>query len=710
MSPRYRLPAGRYWFCIFLDIVYWTFLNFLLFVIPLFLHLISYFSSHNSYFLTPNSTFQPSHELSILSLKYSMSSKNHTHHNIQFQKDSNQVAAVSWKQWWCQPLVQLFLFIFSAICISFLLYGSGLPNDFVYDDELFSNRQDLRSPEIFLSVWAQPYIPGNVNIATWRPITILSFAINYIFFGPTAFSFRITSIILHALVAVLVGFVAYELYKSKIFAVSATFCFLIFPIHAEAVNWNKARDELLCALFVLVGMLALLRLQRVPYTRQALIAHCAAISVSFLLALLSKETAVAFIPIFIALFFVGRIRRSWGNFVCFCAALGVFGVYGVGRYAVLGEQIMGISNDWTFNPLMLPHSVSTRVWTAFAIFATYVQQTVVPFKLSPTYGYNYFPVVEDLSSSVAALFGVFVLVAILCGFIWKRIRTHTVYIGMVLFSVCIFFYTHLLQVTADIFAERWAYLPSVGIAIGLGWLLQALYQRWRIVTGVLVSLLFVYYVALIIPYNMIWHDDETLGAAMVKIAPGSIRSHVFVSTVALNHGNYELANQSAQYVTRTVPEYDSGWDILARIKYATADYKGAQRALEKALAINPRYGPARINYARMSYQLEEYELAVQAFETFFSQGQKPYGETEVSMYMLSLIKLGNFAQAIDVLEQYFPEGRNYPKTQFALSLAYFKMGNLEEVQKLLQSSHQSEQKVLEVLAAFSVATGSSRTK
>lgn len=122
--------------------------------------------------------------------------------------------------------------------------------------------------------------------AYYRPLVLLSFALDRALWGGAAWGCHLTNLLAHAAVAWGVGTLAAALGASAGAALAAALLFAAHPVQTEAVTYVSGRTDVLCALFVVAGLLAWRRAQR------ATDGWAVASAAAFLAALLCKEAAV----------------------------------------------------------------------------------------------------------------------------------------------------------------------------------------------------------------------------------------------------------------------------------------------------------------------------------------------------------------------------------------------------------------------------------
>ncbi len=151
------------------------------------------------------------------------------------------------------------IFLISLTVICFLVFGNSLKNKYNLDDELYTNGNPISKagfkslPKILTDF---TFKNPNGDSYQYRPITMISFAMEAQFFGQKPFVSHLISLLLYTGIVILL----FDLLKKMlptynlwfIFAVAALFA--VHPIHTEVVNNIKCRDELLALFFALLSI------------------------------------------------------------------------------------------------------------------------------------------------------------------------------------------------------------------------------------------------------------------------------------------------------------------------------------------------------------------------------------------------------------------------------------------------------------------------
>ncbi len=153
-------------------------------------------------------------------------------------------------------------YYFILLAIVLLVFGNTLFNGYNLDDNLVTQKQVLTSKGLSSidKIFSQYYYSNNVDLGFgYRPIVLLSFAIEHQFLGESAKTSHFVNLILYA-IAVLLLFkllLAYTGEKGILLAFLASILFAVHPIHAEVVASIKNRDEILAFVFLVLSALAI---------------------------------------------------------------------------------------------------------------------------------------------------------------------------------------------------------------------------------------------------------------------------------------------------------------------------------------------------------------------------------------------------------------------------------------------------------------------
>ncbi|MBI1849013.1 MAG: DUF1736 domain-containing protein [Planctomycetes bacterium] len=434
--------------------------------------------------------------------------------------------------------------VFTAVAC----YANAIGNGFALDDSfIFNNPVGLRLGNLF-QLFATPYHFQSVS-GLYRPVTLASFAIDHSLFGDGAAGFHATNVLLHAMTSLLVWRLARRFLPDAA-ALGAALLFAMHPIHTEAVTYVSGRADVLATLF---GVAALL-VRPIPS------------AIFFLLAILSKEGAIAILPAMLLLRWLEReerpsMRRLAVGVLPHVLALIVFFV---ARAAVLGSPIgLDASAIPTLDNATAAAPAAGRIATAFGVFARWAFLLVFPLQLSADYSASQIPVVgfgDALALAGLALVVVGVIAA------WgARRRASAVTFGVALLLLAWLPVSNVVLPIGTLMAERLLYLPSVGFCIAVATLFV---RHPRVAQALGVVALLLLGVRTIVR-NADWKDDLTIYTAASRTTPRAARSHAMLA-----YSSLDLAKHTTDATLRS--------EHLAR----------GEREARAAIRLHPEYGRA----------------------------------------------------------------------------------------------------------------------
>jgi hypothetical protein len=369
-------------------------------------------------------------------------------------------------------------------CACFL---NGLPNGFVYDDasqvaENAAIRSVTNVREIWLGGWSNTYSGEEARMhpdpdLLYRPLTAFTLALNRSLHGLWAPGFRAVNIGLHGLACFLVWEFLRRLFGDRTLATWGALLFAVHPLHVEAVTYIVGRAEVLATVLTLLGLLVL-----VPENRPSDAGRALRAMPLFFLALLSKETAVSYIPVALIVLHASRQRtpqrgaRWWGmHTVCLLIPLLIYLPL---RLWVLGGHLTRPPAQ-LLNPLVNAEGAA-RLLMPFEVLGHYVRLLLFPVHLSADYGYEVFdPRAGVNGMTLLGLAAAVGLVVALAGYLrasghWRRLA-----VCAALFTASYALFSNTVLLIGVSVAERLMYWPSVAACALLAGLALALGQRLR---------------------------------------------------------------------------------------------------------------------------------------------------------------------------------------------------------------------------------------
>ncbi len=479
------------------------------------------------------------------------------------------------------------LLITALVACATLPYLNILFNGFVYDDDA----QVIQNPyvrsfrylkEIFTTnVWS---FSGVTVSNYYRPMMTLGYLVCYRVFGMKAYGFHLVSLLLHVLIVCFVFALTERLTGNRVCAFVAGAFFALHPIHTESVAWIAAVTDLELTFFYLLTFGIFLAVARPGGRRSEPL--LAAMGVSFLLALLSKEQAMT-LPVLATVYeHFYREDRSETSTLQKLARYGALWLVGV-AYVLFRIHFLGALAPEEKFLQVTPQQI---VLTAIALVGQYVGKLLWPVRLCAFYVFHPSKNLLDLR----VLAGLLALLALAALFLvcWRsrerNVRSASFGIAWFLATLAPVLNAHWLG--ANVFTERYLYLPSVGVAwlVGLGvsrlWSRTAVRpaeRRALVLAGLAVGGLFA---ARIVLRNRDWNNDKVLYARTLDLSPDAYQVLNSLGIIYWEEGDLDKAEGAWRRVLAADPNEPGAlinMGLLASQRHQYAEAKGFfQRAIE----------------------------------------------------------------------------------------------------------------------------------
>lgn len=485
-------------------------------------------------------------------------------------------------------IVWLCLVLAALVAVTFL---PCLNNGFVtYDDPDYVTKNVRVQSGISLSGIQWALTTGSVS-SNWHPLTLLSHMLDCEWFGLQPFGHHLTSYILHILNSVLL-FVMLQRMTGFVwcsFAVAAWFG--LHPAHVESVAWVAERKDVLSGLFWMLTLLAYAEFARTPTGGSRRRTYYLFSLGSFFLGLLAKPMLVT-LPFVLLLLDYWPLRRlSLENVRRLVAEKVPFFVLTL--VSTIVTYI--VQKHGGAMALVEPVPLSDRLTNALVAYGRYVQKLLWPTDLAVFYPFrNAWPM---FSIALAALFVMGVSAITLL-----HARKHRFLpVGWFWFLGTLVPVIGLVQVGAQSMADRYTYLPSIGLFVVVAWGVNELAQRMRYPSWATGTIGFATVAACIVATRTqitFWKDGETLFRRAVAVSGDHYLPHLSLGIALLGKGRFSEALVSLQQSRVLRPAEFLVHNNLGAAFLAEGRLNEATVAFQKALSSKPDSSMAMINLAQ----------------------------------------------------------------------------------------------------------------
>lgn len=417
--------------------------------------------------------------------------------------------------------------------IGFLLYTNTIKHDYVLDDvgAITGNEFVLKGlkgiPEIIKN---QMWHFDNVNLGYYRPLSLITFAIENQFFPNNPHISHLGNVLLYALTGFFVCLLLMDVFRNlhPAFAFIVSLLFIAHPIHTEVVANIKSRDEILAFLNLTIALFLLIQTWTTPKTNTKFLILS---MIFFYLALLSKETAMSGLLIAPLILFFTHNFSIKEVVLKVIPLLIVVLLFQAQKYSMIGTLSGEIPKDIVNYPYA---DAGMKISSTFLIFLYCIRLIIFPYPLSYDYSYNEIPAVGF--NSITVILG-FVFACLLAYIGLKGIKNKSITsFGILFFCITLAPTLAFVSLRGGILAERFLYAPSLGFCIIIVWLIGFKLQESKFSltelkahTAILsvLTLVFLLYSIKTIARNTVWMNNFTLFSTDVKTSSNScqVRRH-----------------------------------------------------------------------------------------------------------------------------------------------------------------------------------------
>lgn len=553
------------------------------------------------------------------------------------------------------------------------VFGQTVHHAFVnYDDQVYVYDNPTVTQGLSWSgaIWAFTHSLCN----NWHPLTVLSYMLDCRLYGLHAGGYHLTNVLLHAANAIILFLLLRNLTGALWRSAFVAAVFAIHPLRVESVAWVAERKDVLSGLFFLLTLWAYSQYGK-PSRNQS--AHSRAwygLALGFFaLGLMSKPmlVTVPFILLLLDYWPLNRIPNGetqavdWRLIVREKIPFLVLAVADCG--ATIWAQKEAIQTGASYG-------LSTRLANAVVSYADYLFQMVYPMKLAVLYTHpgNQLPawkiglaLLVLIVISWVALAGRRKQLYLLMGWLW--------YLGMLVPVI------GLMQVGAQAQADRYTYLPQIGLYLMLAWGAVDSCGSWKYRRVALGSAAVVILAGLLLLARFqtsYWKDSLTLWTHDLACTPENSLALNALGLALFNQGKLDEAVQHYQRALQFEPENVECQNNLGAALFSQGKLDEAIQHYEQALQVNPNYAQAHYNLGLVLAARGNLPGAIQHFESAI-QLDPDYAEAQDDLGA-SLAAQGKLTEAIQHYESAIQLNPGDAKAHNNWGIALARQGNSAE--------------------------------
>ncbi len=413
-----------------------------------------------------------------------------------------------------------YLPIILIIIVTAFVYSFSLGNEATnWDDDKYIGENPLLktfdketvSRMFFSDDPGEKYFMGN-----YHPLTMLTLNMNYQIADLGAngkvlpYTFIMINIALHLMSVFLVYLIFSQLFTKRLYPIVIALLFGIHTLHVESVTWIAERKDVLYTMFYFLSLYCY-----ILYKKRQKVTFYILSLIIFIISALSKGQAVSLtVTLFLIDYFLTEEYLNWKthlNKIPFLIISMVFGLISVKAQAV--STALAETDQY---------EVYQRIAFGSNGFLQYILRFILPVKLACLYPYP-----DILNRTVPVIYWltvpVFIAVILLNFFTYKKDKIFT--FGLLFFIANIALLLQFIPVGSAMYADRYSYIPSVGLSILLAYVIDLLITKYKDNKAILYGVFAVYAVMLCIMTinrEKVWQNSRTLWSDCVEKYPEAV--------------------------------------------------------------------------------------------------------------------------------------------------------------------------------------------
>jgi hypothetical protein len=476
-------------------------------------------------------------------------------------------------------LISVFLVAVTAVA-----YGGTCSNGFTeFDDgEYVTHNAQLKAGLSGRGLW---WALTTTDCANWHPLTWLSLQLDYEFYGLAPDGYHLTSLAIHVANTLLLFWLLRAATGADWRAAVVAALFAVHPLHVESVAWVAERKDVLSAFFWLLTLRAYLGYVRRPGPARYLL-----VLLAFALGLMAKPMVVT-LPFVLLLLDYWPLNRLTGPSKFEISNL---------KYPVLEKvPLFGLSlasclvTLWAQRPAirgaasqMEDLTPAVRIMNAAVAYARYMGQAVWPARLAAFYPHPG----AGLPAAHAAGAGL-LLATITALVIWAGRRRPYLPVGWFWYLGTLVPVIGLVQVGFQVMADRYTYLPLVGLFVMLVWGtadLAAPSRVGRVVAGGAAALVLTACVFCTRAHVGCWRDNATLWEHALEVTEDNWMAQYNLGVIRAGEKRDGEARRLLTAAARSYPNYAEAHNNLGVVlTRQPGQLKEAEEELRTALRLKP---------------------------------------------------------------------------------------------------------------------------
>jgi protein O-mannosyl-transferase len=488
-----------------------------------------------------------------------------------------------------------------AICAAF---GRTVGHDFInFDDNVYVTENSHIRSGISPNEISWAFSTKYFNL--WLPLTLLSFMLDYQLYGLNAGGYHLTNLILHILSTLLLFWLFNRMTQAVWKSAFVAALFALHPLHAESVAWIAERKDVLSAFFWMITLCLY-----VFYTEKPAVKRYLLVIFSFILALLSKPMVVTLPAVMILLDYwpLKRFASRKGT-----TDLILWQLKEKLPFFILSLILVIITLYSPGTSITKNFSDPSQLAKASVNFVMYLGKTFWPHDMAIYYPFN-------MDVSTGRIWGAVSLIVIIsAAVIIIAKRMPYLFVGWMWYVITLMPVVGIIQIGTHAMADRYHYLPSIGIGIVVAWGIpfliksENIHKKVLLPTGIAIMTLLA-----ILTWQQCgyWKNSITLFGRALQVTKNNYIAHNHLASALVKNRKFEEAIYHYNEAIRINPIYADAYYNRGIAYYTIGQKKRALEDFTEAIRMIPESSKSASAYHNIGttyFDLGQHQFAIDNF-------------------------------------------------------------------------------------------------
>jgi len=465
----------------------------------------------------------------------------------------------------------------------------------------------------------------------WAPVSAISHMIDFSIYGFRSGGHHFTNVLIHALNSILLFLILFTFTKLRWESAATALIFAVHPMNVEAVCWVVERKGLLATFFGLLTIWIYYFYTQKPSWKRMLL-----VMLLFQLGLMAKISILSLPAVLLTLDYwpLNRLRKSnFPRLFLEKVPLGFLSIFAAMQsFAYFGENSRVVSVENL--------GILERILRGVHSWSFYIKRFFNPESMSLLLAY---PSKLPISWVVS---GLLLFAGVLVAMVVVHKKMPWCLSGMLFYSALIFPFLGFLQIGRQWVADRYFYMPAIGLAIGFVWTISRGFPKLR--SNVMGWGVLIFFTMSWVQIGY-WKNTASLFAHAITLHPEIPTSHHQLALGLIEQRDFSGARKEFEKTLLLDPTYSFSWNALGELDRSEGNLEAAIYHFRKGIECNGNSGTAQLNFAKLLIDTKRYSEAEKPLLRAAALLPKnPEGFLNLT---LVYIRLGRFAEARKVLLQ-----------------------------------------------------------